>query len=204
MPAIRPAKSRTPRKTPTEKVSSRRGPSRPSAATPVTVTRRELADRLTVHPMTVTKWEQAGLPVADRGRKGRPSRYDEAAVRAWLAAREAQAKSSGVNDVALERARKERAQALEAEQRIAIKAKEFVPVADVEKAWTAEVQAVRTAILATYTTKADQMHRIALTEGVAGVEAFLKELAHDLLRELAAGARAEPTAAAPPEQGTAA
>ena len=39
------------------------------------VTRRELADLLTLQPMTVTKWEQLGMPIAKRGRKGRPSLY---------------------------------------------------------------------------------------------------------------------------------
>jgi P27 family predicted phage terminase small subunit len=54
-----------------------------------TITRRDLAKRLKVHMQTVTKWEREGLPIAWRGRKGKPSRYDETAVRAWVDAREA-------------------------------------------------------------------------------------------------------------------
>jgi hypothetical protein len=46
---------------------------RPAVAVEL-VTRRELAARLGVHMQTVTKWEREGLPIAERGRRGRPSR----------------------------------------------------------------------------------------------------------------------------------
>lgn len=161
------------------------------------VTRAQLADRLKVHPMTVTKWEQSGLPVEVRGRKGKPSYYLEAKARAWLLAREEAAKGSGLVDVARERARKEHAQALEAEQRIAIRAREYLPVVEVERAWAFEVQAVRTAILATYNAEADRVYRRAMTDGPAGVADELKALAYQILRELA-GARE-----LPPEKGVA-
>src|SRR6185369_15904806 len=52
------------------------------------LTRRQLAELLAVNMQTVTKWGRDGLPIAHVGRKGKPSLYDEAAVRAWLAARE--------------------------------------------------------------------------------------------------------------------
>jgi phage terminase Nu1 subunit (DNA packaging protein) len=54
------------------------------------VTRRELAELLGVHMQTVTRWEQAGLPIAVRGRRGKPSLYRLSAVRAWLRTRDAQ------------------------------------------------------------------------------------------------------------------
>lgn len=190
----RPRQRNSKRPTPSTGPPSRR----PSGSTPSgQLTRRDLALLFNVNMMTVTKWEQAGMPVAHRGGKGRPSLYQPGEVRAWLQQRDAAAApagASGAVDLVKERARKERAQALEAEQRVAIKAREYLPVADVERAWAFEVQAVRTAILATYTTRADQLHRIAVTEGVAGVEAFLKELAHDLLRELASPGREVPVA----------
>lgn len=153
------------------------------------LTRRDLAERLGVHMQTVTKWERDGLPIAERGRKGKPSTYREADVRAWLASREDAAKKSGMIDVAQERARKERAQAVLAEQSYRARERELLPAAEVEKIWNAEVQAVRTAILATYTTQADRVHRAATLEGVGGVEAELKAIAHELLRELSAPAR---------------
>jgi phage terminase Nu1 subunit (DNA packaging protein) len=149
------------------------------------LTRRQLAAALTVHMQTVTKWEQAGLPIAKAGRKGKPSLYREADVRAWLAARELAAKTSGVVDVAQERARKERARAILDEQLYQQRAGQLLPAVDVERIWNAEVQAVRAAILATYTTQADRVHRAAILEGVTGVENELKAIAHELLRELA-------------------
>lgn len=73
------------------------------------VTRRELAERHGVHQMTVTKWEQDGMPVAKRGARGRPSMYDPRAVQAWKDARDEAAIPKGPNhagSVIAERARK--------------------------------------------------------------------------------------------------
>lgn len=60
-----------------------------------TLTRRDLAKRLDVHMQTITKWEREGLPIASRGRKGRPSLYAIDAVKAWLTAREGSGAGSG-------------------------------------------------------------------------------------------------------------
>ena len=74
------------------------------------VTRRELAERFTVHPMTVVKWEQDGMPIAKRGARGRASLYDVQAVASWKDARDAAAAVPKGIDVAgsviAERARK--------------------------------------------------------------------------------------------------
>ena len=106
---------------------------------PGLLTRRELAalpdlpgQDGPVHMQTVTKWEREAMPVAERGRRGRPSRYDEAAVRAWLQVREETAKA-GAPDLARERARKERAQAVLAEQLYAVRAGKLVDAATVER-----------------------------------------------------------------------
>lgn len=149
------------------------------------LTRRELAERLGVHMQTLTKWEREGLPIAERGRKGKPSLYREVDVRAWLAAREEAAQTGGVVDVARERARKDRAQAVLAEQTYQIRAKELLPRVDVEKTWAAEVSAVRTRLLSWSTTIADRVHRAGTLHGVAGVERELRDATEDVLRELA-------------------
>lgn len=148
------------------------------------LSRRELATRMRVHMMTVTKWERDGLPIAHRGRRGKASYYRESEVRAWLAAREAKANGSH-HDVAQQRARKELAQAIEAEQRVAVRAGALVAREEVERAWAAEVAAVRTILLAWPSTLADRLHTVALTEGPVGIETTLVEAVHDLLRELA-------------------
>lgn len=154
------------------------------------MTRRDLAAVLGVHMQTVTKWEQDGMPVAERGRRGRASQYLEVEVRAWLAAREDAAKQSGTVDVAQERARKERAQAQLAEQTHLMRSRKLLPEHEVAAAWSSEVSAVRAVILASYTTHADRVHRAATLEGLPGVERALKDLAYEVLRELADPTRA--------------
>jgi phage terminase Nu1 subunit (DNA packaging protein) len=140
-----------------------------------------------VHMMTVTKWERDGLPVAERGRKGKPSLYREVDCRAWLAARKEAAKNGSALDVAQERARKEHWQALLAEQLHKARERELLPRAEVERAWGAEVAAVRTRLLAWPTTLADRVHRAATLEGIGGVERALQEAVREVLRELASG-----------------
>lgn len=136
--------------------------------------------------MTVTKWERDGLPVAARGGRGKPSLYDEVAVKAWLLARESAAKNADAPlDLAQERARKERWQGLLAEQTFKVRERQLLPVVDVEKAWVAEITAVRAVILASYTADADRIFRAATLDGVVGVERELKDLAERVLRELA-------------------
>ena len=148
------------------------------------VTRQDLAARLRCHPQTITHLVAQGMPVARRGSRGRAALYDEAAVRAWKDARDGAAQAPGHVDLVVERARKERAQAVLAEQTFQVRAGHLLPVADVERSWGAKVQAVRAAILATATTQADHLHRVAVLEGVAGLETALRDLAIELLREL--------------------
>jgi phage terminase Nu1 subunit (DNA packaging protein) len=151
------------------------------------VTRRELARRLPCDPRTVARWQEEGLPVAKRGRGGRPSLYDEAAVRAWLTTREETARQQAP-DFTASRARKELAQAIEAEQRVAIRASKLIPIEDVDRLWSGQVAAIRARLLAWPTALADRIHRVAALEGAAGVEQLLQEIVYDALRELAAGA----------------
>lgn len=150
------------------------------------VTRRQLAELLDVHMQTVTKWEREGLPVAARGRKGKPSKYSEAEARAWLEAREEAAKQPGAAlDLVQERARKEHWQALLAEQTHKARERELLPRAEVEKAWGAEVASVRAKLLAWPAMLADRVHRAATLDGLPGVERVLHESVRDVLRDLA-------------------
>lgn len=156
------------------------------------VTRTELAEKLGCDPRTIAKWLEQGLPVADRGRGGRPSLYDPAAAQQWLAARNAAAQKGEATDLLRERARRERAQALLAEQALEIRRRDLLPRDEVEKSWAAEVAAVRTLLLAMPTTLAEQVCRVAMTEGIAGVEELLQNAVHDVLRELASPDRPIP------------
>jgi len=134
---------------------------------------------------TVTKWERDGLPIAVRGHRGKPSQYREVEVRAWLKAREEDKSRGEPLSFAREHARKTRWQALLAEQQYLMRARELLPRVEVEKTWGTEVAAVRTLILSSYVTKADRVFNAATLEGLPGVERTLKEIAYEVLRELA-------------------
>ena len=163
------------------------------------VTRRELAHRLGVVMQTITKWEQAGMPVVEPGRKGKPSLYSVVAVRAWLTAREKAVKQGKTVDLVKERARKERAQAILAEQTVAIRARELVPLDEVEKAWAAEVSAVRAKLLSWPGTLSGRLHREATVNGLRGLERALESAVDELLLELSSPA----TKHRPPRKKTA-
>lgn len=155
------------------------------------MTRRDLAERLAKHPMTITKWESEGMPVAQRGGKGRASRYREVDVRAWLSARAEAANVSGLVDVAQERARKERAQAALAEQMFQVRSGELLPRIEVERVWDAEVVAVRSKLLSIPPTFAERVYQAAVSEGIGGVERMLAVSINEVLFELA-GVEAHP------------
>lgn len=157
------------------------------------VTRRELAQHLNVVMMTVTKWEQAGMPVVEPGRKGKPSLYSEKEVRKWLADREVLARDNGKLDVTQERARKERAQAIMAEQTVAIRARDLVPADQAEKAWAAEVSAVRAKLLSWPATISDSLFSAATLNKLQGVERVIKDAVEELLLELSKPKRVKTT-----------
>lgn len=148
------------------------------------VTRRELAHNLGHHMQTITGWEQSGMPCAEPGRKGKASLYSEREVRKWITEREKTAQKNGIHDVARERARKEKAQAILAEQTVQIRARDLVPRAQAERAWAAEVAAVRAKVLAWPSTISDRLYREGAVRGVKGIERVVKEAAEGLLREL--------------------
>lgn len=155
---------------------------------PKLLTRQELALALAKHPDTIAAWASAeGMPVAERGRGGKPSKYDLEAVKAWLAAREAEVRSSGPLDPIQEKARRDHWQATLAEQTWKVRNGKLLDAEEVERAWAAEINGCRAVLLAVPTTYADRVYRAASLEGVGGVERLLREAVHGALRELAAG-----------------
>lgn len=149
------------------------------------LTRRELAAAIPVHMQTITKWEHAGMPVLEPGRKGKPSLYSLADVKKWRADQEAAAQTNGTARVAVERARKERAQAKLAEQMYETRAGELLPRDEVDRVWASEVAGVRAVLLSLATTYAARIYRAATLNGEAGVARALADAAREVLRELA-------------------
>lgn len=150
------------------------------------LTRLELAAALGCDPRTIAKWLEEGLPVLSRGRGGRPSRYDEAKAKSWLAARNAAAAAGEHLDLAHERARKEHFQALLAEQLHKTRSGELIPRVDAVRDWGAIVAAIRTKLLAFPVAVSDQAGRAHTLQGVTGLQAALMDaICRDLLPELA-------------------
>ena len=148
------------------------------------LSRRELADALGIHPQTVTKLVGEGLPVAKRGRPGSGHGYREADCRAWTQARQQLAETDQL-DLTRERARKERAQALLAEQKYKLLEGELLPREEVAKVWSAHVAAVRAYLLAVPDFLTDEVCRAFELEGQAGVYSVLRKAMHETLTELA-------------------
>lgn len=152
-------------------------------------TRKEAAEILAVHPQTITKWEASGLPVAQRGGRGRPSKYDVEEIRAWLDARDAEARravdGAGGLDPLKEKANREHYQAKLLEQTFQLRQRELLPAHEVERQWLAEIAGVRALLLALPVTRADRVHRAATLEGLAGVERELQAAVKEVLRQLA-------------------
>lgn len=155
------------------------------------LTRKELAEKLGVVQDTITKWEQAGLPVAEPGSRGIASMFSLADVRKWKRNREKAAQQNGTVDLTRERARKERSQAELAEQTLAVRAGELVRASEVAETWAAEIAAVRSKLLSWPATLSDRVYRVAELEDVRGVEKVLTEAVEELLLELSTGKHAE-------------
>jgi phage terminase Nu1 subunit (DNA packaging protein) len=147
------------------------------------LTRTELASRLDVHVRTILKWVREGCPVARHGRGREPSLFDERAVREWRAARDEAARQRWA-PLEAARARKDAALALESEQRVARRAGVLLDIDTVDRVWSAQVAAVRAALLALPMAIADRIDRVAKLEGKAGVRRVMRKAIANVLREL--------------------
>ena len=164
------------------------------------VTRAALAKVLEINASTVTKWVAEGLPVAAYGRGGTPHRFDAAACQAWVAARAAVASSPVHLDLVQERARRERAQAQLAEQTLAIRSGTFVLREEMERAWAAEIHAVRTMLLGLSSHWSDRFGRALQVGGPTAMQKEIDASVREALLQFADPNRAivDPDDAAPP------
>lgn len=164
------------------------------------LTGEELAEKMSVSPGTIRSWARRGMPVAQRGRRGdkrKPNRYRLEDVQAWRTE-----SKRGTLDVNQARARRERAQAILAEQTVAIRARDLVPREQVEKAWAVEIMAVRTKLLSWPATISDKIYREATLKGLQGVQQVIKEAVDELLLELSTSKpKAKPRRVPKPKAG---
>lgn len=154
--------------------------------------KRELARRMGVAVGQIGRYVDEGMPVAEPGRQGVPSYFIEADCKAWKSEREARQRAKPELNINVERARRERAQALLAEQTVAQRAGELTIAREAAAAWAAEVAAVRTHMLAWTETAAAQLTRAAQLEGEQGLRLLLDKLVREALQALADGEHVAP------------
>jgi phage terminase Nu1 subunit (DNA packaging protein) len=167
------------------------------------VNRTELARALGVNAFTVTKWQNDGLPVAERGGPGRESRYDLALAMAWWRARETTrlGGAGGAASLEVERARLARAQTEKAQLDLELKRGQLLPVGEITRVWGNITAAIRAKLLALPQAAAERCVEEA-AHGAAAVQQVLEETIHEALREL--GSWTPPPARAAAQQGGAA
>ena len=151
------------------------------------LTRPQLATLLSADPLTISRWEHEGLPVAQPGGPGKSTLYDAAVVVAWWHAREIDrltgAASGGLNPVT-QRARKDRAQADLAELTKAERTAELIPRSEFERVLVRVVQSIRTKLLAGPRAWAPLLARL-VGQGPSAIEAELRRRIREILTELA-------------------
>jgi phage terminase Nu1 subunit (DNA packaging protein) len=91
------------------------------------VNKRELSEFLGYSERTLTEWQDAGMPIEEKGDRGEANVYDTADVVKWLVSRE-----TGKDRAETEKERLTRLQADQIELEIAVKRKTLVPVAEIE------------------------------------------------------------------------
>jgi phage terminase Nu1 subunit (DNA packaging protein) len=112
------------------------------------MTRDELARLFGVTAGTIIRWARDGMPVAKGGGQGRQAGYLPSACVAWrLAQLEARSPDHEGLFPAVERARKDRAQAQLAEQQLKIRSGEYVAIREVEEELARKVGATQTKLL---------------------------------------------------------
>jgi phage terminase Nu1 subunit (DNA packaging protein) len=154
------------------------------ALTPKPLTRTELAAVYGVHPLTITSWQEAGMPVHQRGARGRASVYSLPDVNAWWLTRELGARAAGHGNghgplsPQAEKAALDRARRQELEHRLAKLKGATMPVREHEQQLIALVVQARTAFLALHSKLA---HRFALSRDVVlGIDQEVRQILEDL------------------------
>lgn len=111
------------------------------------LTAREIAGAFGCNIRTIAKWTDEGMPVAERGKGGRPSLFNLKDAEHWKSSRDF-VPADGVSAQPLAaRMRKENAQAAEAEQRVAMRAGELVNAKDIEQRIAHDYARCRTKLL---------------------------------------------------------
>lgn len=156
------------------------------------VTRPQLAKVFSKDPRTIAKWLEEGLPVARRGRGGRPSLYSLPHCIKWMLARELEGRETSTEHLSAtdERALLDRRRREELELKLQVRRGELVEVSAVRAEYADLAVAVKARLRAIPDAIADQI-AAAASAGPASAKALLLARIDDALRELARGAAIE-------------
>jgi phage terminase Nu1 subunit (DNA packaging protein) len=149
----------------------------------------ELAQAFGTHALTITKWQASGLPIAERGSRGRPSRYRLPDCVQWFIRRELHARGVGNGhrlDPLVERAALDRQRRETLEFDLARKRGEYVRTRDAERLYSGHVLEARNQLRAI---PSAARHRLNLSRDAAAV---LAELIDTALEELAVRGESRP------------
>ena len=151
-----------------------------------TVSRSDLAEILRVSPPTVDSWIRRGLPVKEKGGRGRAYEFDLADVIEWrVASAQASASvSAELLDFEEARARKTTAEAEIAEADARQRRGELVEIDTVAELLETKLSTVRLRMLAV---PAKVAPRVAAVRAVAKVRRILEDEFSDVLDELVSG-----------------
>lgn len=117
----------------------------PIIGTGKNVSQLELASLFGVSVVTVRAWQRKGLPVLEKGGRGKPSIYNTAAVARWREEQAALAASGDTSAMDMDEARRRKtaAEAALAEMDLAIRRGEYVLIEEVGAAVEAEYATIR-------------------------------------------------------------
>ena len=90
------------------------------------LTRKELAERLGVHPGSVSRWERDGCPVAAKGNRRAPTLFSLVRVETWLRAKASAQQTNGFLSLEAARTAQAEADANLKRQLLATRAKELL------------------------------------------------------------------------------
>jgi len=153
------------------------------------VTRVQLAQILQKDARTIARWLEDGLPVAVKGRGGRPSKYDLADCVPWVIERELQIRSADTGGTEsplspqAERAKLDHARRQELELKLRVRNGELVEVESIQAEYADIAVAVKSRLRAIPDAVADQI----AGRPAAAIKALLSSKIDDALHELARG-----------------
>ena len=140
------------------------------------VGQEKVAELFGVAPKTIVEWQEAGFPIAVRGKRGVPSEFESAACIDWYVQREV-----GKVQAETPRDRLARLQSEEIELRLAEKRGLLVPADQVEPLWSGMVTAAKSFLRSEVNRLAQLLQH---TDGAEAKRDLLSETFDDFLTKL--------------------